>query len=202
VKKENKPKKNVICNRNKEILTINTENSCKNANGRLLRIYCDGSYSNNYDVGAWYYIILYQNTEYDHIILKRDGGVVENTNNVEMELLSVSKSLCYIRNLEKDNKISLNIHKIELYNDYLLISKLMNRSEIDNDKYWLRSDRKPIMHKELWYLLRDLDKDYNIDFHWIKGHSGDKFHDYCDKKAKELLVNKRNEIDNYNRRVV
>ena len=51
---------------------------------------------------------------------------------------------------------------------------------------WVNSQKKPVANQDLWKPLIDL---YvargNVDFEWVKGHSGDRWNDEADRLAVE-----------------
>ena len=50
---------------------------------------------------------------------------------------------------------------------------------------WKTADKKNVKNVDLWKKLKDLTKSKQIEWYWIKGHSGDPMNDLADKLAKE-----------------
>ena len=52
-------------------------------------------------------------------------------------------------------------------------------------KYWKTSSKKPVKNKDLWIKLDELSNFHNVNWKWVKGHSGHRENDIAD-----LLANK------------
>ena len=75
---------------------------------------------------------------------------------------------------------------IQIYTDsnYLKegITVWINKWEKNN---WKTSDKKNVKNIDLWKKLKDLTKTKQIEWFWIKGHSGDPMNELADRLAKE-----------------
>ena len=143
----------------------------------LTEIYTDGACIGNPGPGGWAAIILYEDCE-----KKLFGGEKYTTNN-RMELTAAIKALEYC----SSKKIKENLsEKIKIYTDsnYLKdgITKWINKWE-KND--WKTSDKKNVKNIDLWKKLKNLSKSKQIEWKWIKGHSGNPMNDLVDQLAKE-----------------
>jgi ribonuclease HI len=127
--------------------------------------------------GGWAAIIIFENEK-----KKLFGGEKLTTNN-RMELTGAIKGLEYF-NLQEEKQLSLN--EIKIYTDSIYlkegITSWINNWE-KND--WKTSDKKNVKNVDLWKKLRDLSKSKQIEWCWIKGHSGNPMNDLADKLAKE-----------------
>ena len=94
--------------------------------------------------------------------IELSGGKKETTNN-QMELMAVIKSLEHF-----DNKIDAII-----YTDskYVMdgITNYIKRWKING---WKTASKKPVKNSELWKSLDSLNSFHNIQWNWVKGHSG------------------------------
>ncbi len=52
-------------------------------------------------------------------------------------------------------------------------------------KGWRNSSGKVVKNIELWQELDKLVINHKIEWHWVKGHSGDTYNDLADKLAYE-----------------
>ena len=52
---------------------------------------------------------------------------------------------------------------------------------------WRTADKKPVKNAELWQELDALVKLHDIDWHWVKGHSGHAENDRADELARRGL---------------
>ena len=142
-----------------------------------VKIYTDGACVGNPGPGGWAAIILLENDKKELF-----GGEKLTTNN-RMELTAAIKGLEYC-NLQEGKQLSLK--EIKLYTDsvYLKegITNWISKWEKNN---WKTSDKKNVKNIDLWKKLKDLVKSKQIEWYWIKGHSGDSMNDLADKLAKE-----------------
>jgi ribonuclease HI len=142
-----------------------------------VKIYTDGACVGNPGPGGWAAIILLENDKKELF-----GGEKLTTNN-RMELTAAIKGLEYC-NLQEGKQLSLK--EIKLYTDsvYLKegITNWISKWEKNN---WKTSDKKNVKNIDLWKKLKDLVKSKQIEWYWIKGHSGDPMNDLADKLAKE-----------------
>ena len=121
----------------------------------MIQIYTDGSCNNN-KKGGYAFIILKQ----DYNIIWSDNAKTETTNN-RMELTAVIESL---KCLEKNE--SCIIHTDSQW--------VINCAQ----KKWKRNK-----NLDLWKQYDDESQERKIEFIWVKGHSGDKYNELCDKLA-------------------
>ena len=61
---------------------------------------------------------------------------------------------------------------------------LPNGYIIGNQKGWKTANKKPVKNKELWLKLDKLASKHNIDWQWVKGHSG-----HLENEKADLLAN-------------
>jgi ribonuclease HI len=50
---------------------------------------------------------------------------------------------------------------------------------------WLTSDRKPVKNQDLWQRLDELAAGHEIEWHWVRGHSG-----HVDNERADALANR------------
>ena len=135
----------------------------------MIKIYTDGSCLNNPGNG-WAAIINDSGT-----IIKISGSEKNTTNN-KMELMAP------INALKKIN----NDKKIEIYTDSkyvkLGITEWIHKWNKNN---WQTSKKENVKNKELWIELFELTKSFQINWIWIKAHSGDIFNEEVDSLAKQ-----------------
>ena len=136
----------------------------------MIKIYTDGSCLNNPGNGGWAAII-----NSDGEILKISGSEKNTTNN-KMELMAPINAL---KKINKDNKI-------EIYTDSkyvkLGITEWIHKWIKNN---WQTSKKENVKNKELWVELYKLTKSYEINWIWIKAHSGNLLNEEVDLLAKK-----------------
>ena len=52
---------------------------------------------------------------------------------------------------------------------------------------WKTAARKPVKNRDLWEALDALALDRNIEWRWVKGHSGDPGNEHADRLANEAI---------------
>ena len=141
-----------------------------------VKIYTDGACIGNPGPGGWGAIIIYGNEKKELF-----GGEKLTTNN-RMELTAAIKALEYYNKEEK--KISSMPIKIYTDSVYLKegITNWISNWEKNN---WKTADKKNVKNVDLWKKLKDLAKNSQIEWCWIKGHSNDPMNDLVDKLAKK-----------------
>ena len=133
-------------------------------------IYTDGACRGNPGQGGWGALIQYEGTEKEVY-----GGVAETTNN-QMELSAAIQGLKALK--EQCN--------VDLFTDskYVMdgITKWIHNWKKNN---WKTAAKKEVKNKELWQQLDQLMEHHEVQWHWVKGHSGDVGNEMAD-----LLANK------------
>jgi len=132
---------------------------------KKIEIFTDGSCLGNPGRGGWCAILRYKGKEK---ILK--GAQKETTNN-RMELLAVIEALQALK----------EPCEIELYSDSTYVLKGLSEW-IDG---WIKKDFKKVKNVDLWKKYIEVSKPHKIHINWVKGHSGHKENEICDKIAKE-----------------
>ena len=135
-------------------------------------IYTDGACSGNPGPGGWGAILMYK--EYKKEI---SGGNNDTTNNI-MEITAVIEALKLLKepcNLE-----------VEVYSDSAYVVNAFNNGWIYNWKKnnWKTASKDPVKNKELWEILYELVRRFNVKFIKVKGHSDNEFNNRCDELAR------------------
>lgn len=135
-----------------------------------IKIYTDGACSGNPGPGGWAAVIIYGTKE-----IAVSGGE-ENTTNNRMELLAT------IRGIEEVG----GDRDIEIYTDSKYVKDGIT-VWIHNWKKngWRTANKKPVKNIDLWQQLDRIIYKKAVQWHWIKGHSGDKYNDLVDSMAVE-----------------
>ncbi len=143
---------------------------------KKISIFTDGSSLGNPGSGGWCSILRYKNRE------KIISGGEEFTTNNKMELKAVIEALKQLK----------EPCEIDLYSDSTYVLKGIDEWL----KNWQKRNFKNVKNKELWEEFLNLKKNHKIITHWVKGHSGHKENEICDKIAKEEAL-KRKKSDNF-----
>ena len=133
-------------------------------------IYTDGACRGNPGPGGWGALIRFDSLE------KEIFGGQANTTNNQMELSAAIEGLSILK--EPCN--------VELFTDskYVMdgITQWINKWKKNN---WRTAAKKDVKNKELWQRLDELINLHQVQWHWVKGHSGDAGNEMAD-----LLANK------------
>ena len=138
----------------------------------MIKIYTDGSCIGNPGKGGWGALLVYQG-------LKKElyGFSQETTNNI-MELTAVIESL---KSMKSKYPIIITTDSNYVKNG---ITDWINSWKKNN---WKTSNKKPVKNKELWIELDNLCQLYNIEWKWVKGHSGHPGNERADALANKAI---------------
>lgn len=106
-------------------------------------------------------------------------GYKKTTNN-RMELLAVIEAL----KLLNDKAIDKNI---TIYTDSKYVMDAVTKGWVYN---WQKKGFKDKANPDLWRKFLRIYPKYKVQFEWVKGHSGDKENERCDKLAKAAAESK------------
>ena len=137
-----------------------------------ISIWTDGACSGNPGPGGWGALIKYPN------LTKKISGSVAHTTNNRMEMLAVIKSLqCINSNF-----------KITIYTDSTYVKDGIT-SWIHNWKAnnWKNSQKKDVKNKDLWQDLDAISENLDINWQWVKGHSGNIENTIADELATSAI---------------
>lgn len=131
-------------------------------------IYTDGACSGNPGPGGW----AWASTEG-----RRDSGGTTDTTNQRMELQAVLEA------------VRANPGRLIVHSDSTYVVNCFNEGWYEGwlKRDWKNSQKKPVANRDLWEPLIDLflDRSDELEFVWVKGHSGDKMNDLVDAMAVE-----------------
>ena len=135
-----------------------------------IQIYTDGACLGNPGKGGWGAILIYKEHQ-----KKIFGGEKETTNN-RMEIQAVIEAL---KALKKPSKI-------DLYTDSTYVKDGITKW-ISGWKRngWRTANRTPVKNSDLWQILESETIKHQIEWIWVKGHSGNHFNEIVDKLARE-----------------
>ena len=121
-------------------------------------IYTDGACRGNPGPGGWGALIKFDNEE------KEIFGGQNNTTNNQMELSAAIEGLATL-------KESCNV-KLFTDSKYVMdgITQWIKNWKKNN---WKTASKKDVKNKELWQKLDELISYHQVQWHWVKGHSGD-----------------------------
>ena len=127
----------------------------------MIEVYTDGAYSSSRDMGGFAFVVL-ENKEKIYSYFFNES----NTTNNRMEITAVLKALYWLKEVGKLNE------DIIIYTDSMYVIGSMTKN-------WKRNK-----NVDLFTELDNIYKQFKtIVFMHVKGHSGDKYNELCDKLA-------------------
>jgi ribonuclease HI len=138
----------------------------------LVEIYTDGACRGNPGPGGWGALL----TAGEHV--KELSGAEPLTTNNRMELTAV------IRALEALKRPS----RLRIFTD----SEYVRRGITEwvrswKARGWKTADRKPVKNQDLWERLDSLTAGHQIEWRWVRGHSGIPGNERVDQLANEAI---------------
>ncbi len=147
-----------------------------------VEIHTDGACTGNPGPGGYGIVLIYGDYRRE-----LSGGYRLTTNN-RMELMGP------IKGLEALNQKC----RVTLYSDSRYVVEGIEKGWARRwrSKGWMRNKREEAVNPDLWGQLLDLCDKHEIEFRWVRGHSGDPDNERCDQLAVQaahstgLLVDK------------
>ena len=133
-------------------------------------MFTDGACRGNPGKGGWGVLLRYGEAE-----KQLYGGDPSTTNN-KMELTAVIRGL---EALKKPSSVAITTdsrYVLEGITEWLPNWKKRN---------WKTAGKKPVKNLELWQKLDELVNRHDIDWHWVKGHSGHPENELADQLANQ-----------------
>ena len=142
------------------------------ANPPLVEIYTDGACSGNPGPGGWGALLRYGAVE------KELSGAEPLTTNNRMELMGAISAL---EALKRPARITL--HTDSTY----VRDGIMKWLKGWKAKGWMTADKKPVKNQDLWQRLEAATHIHEIEWLWVKGHSGHPENDRVDQLARDAI---------------
>ena len=135
---------------------------------KTIELFTDGACKGNPGPGGWGALLRYRDTEKELW-----GGEADTTNN-RMELMAAIQGL---RALREPCKVSLTT-------DSEYVRKgITEWIENWKRKGWRTAAKKPVKNADLWQALDEEAARHDVQWHWVKGHSGHRENEIADALA-------------------
>jgi ribonuclease HI len=135
-----------------------------------VQIFTDGACRGNPGPGGWGVLLRYNGVE------KTLHGGEEHTTNNRMELTAAIKGLQTLK----------RSCEVDLFTDSQYLKHGMTQWLAGWKKNgWRNSKRDAVKNADLWQLLDQLANLHQINWHWVKGHSGHEDNDRVDALANQ-----------------
>lgn len=148
---------------------------------KRVTIYTDGACSGNPGAGGYGVILLYGEHRKE-----LSGGFRQTTNN-RMEIMAAIAGLSALK-----TKCA-----VTLYSDsqYVVNSITKGWAKGWKTKGWCKKDGNKAVNPDLWEQLLTLCSQHQVEFCWVRGHSGNAENERCDRLAVAAAQQKNLAID-------
>ena len=133
-----------------------------------VEIFTDGACRGNPGPGGWGVLLRYGKVE-RHLY----GGEAETTNN-RMELRAAIEGLKALK-----ERCAVTLTTDSVYVRSGITEWLANWKH----KNWKTAARKPVKNVDLWRLLDEQNERHDVEWRWVKGHSGHRENEIADQLA-------------------
>lgn len=133
-----------------------------------VEIFTDGACRGNPGPGGWGVLLRYRGRE-----KTLHGGAADTTNN-RMELQAAIEGL---RALKHPCRVRLTTDSVYVKNG--ITSWLANWKA----RGWKTAGKQPVKNVDLWQALDELNQRHEVEWHWVKGHSGHRENEIADALA-------------------
>jgi ribonuclease HI len=135
-------------------------------------IYTDGACSGNPGPGGWGSVLMYNGHRRE-----LSGGDAGTTNN-RMEMMAVIQAL---ESLKRPCGVII-------YTDSVYVMKgMMEWIEQWKKRDWKTAAKKPVKNVELWQRLEQAISRHEVQWQWVKGHSGVPENERADELARSAI---------------
>jgi len=139
---------------------------------KSVQIFTDGACRGNPGQGGWGVLLRYGTTEKEHY------GYAADTTNNQMELMAAIKGLEALKQPCKVTLTTDSKYVIQGITEWIKGWKAKN---------WKNSKKKPVKNKELWQRLEHALGEHQIEWQWVKGHSGHNENERADALANKAI---------------
>jgi ribonuclease HI len=136
--------------------------------GATVEIYTDGACRGNPGPGGWAALLLFGEHE------REISGAEAQTTNNRMELTAVIRALEALKRPVEGH----------IYTDSQYVRQgVLEWLEQWKKRGWKTADKKPVKNQDLWEILDALVGRHKLEWHWVRGHSGNPGNERVDQLA-------------------
>jgi len=137
-----------------------------------IQIYSDGACRGNPGPGGWGTLLIDNGSE------KELNGAEEESTNNRMELMGAISGL---EALTKESEVVLTT------DSQYVIKGITEWMDGWKSRGWKTAAKKPVKNEDLWRRLDKACQPHEIDWQWVKGHSGHEENDRVDQLANKAI---------------
>jgi len=136
-------------------------------------IYTDGGARGNPGPGGFGAILVFGQFK------KELNGAFEHTTNNRMELMAAISAL----------ELLSEPCEATLHSDSKYVVDALNKNWLTGWKKraWKKSDKNPVLNKDLWQRLDAAQAKHKMVWKWVKGHAGNELNERCDELVHEAI---------------
>jgi ribonuclease HI len=134
--------------------------------------YTDGACRGNPGPGGWGVLLRYGDHE------KELKGAEADTTNNRMELMAAIMAL---ESLKRNCKVVLTTDSEYVKNG---ITEWMHNWK---KRGWKTANKKPVKNIDLWQRLDKAQEEHQVEWHWVRGHSGHPENERADELANQAI---------------
>ncbi len=139
---------------------------------KTVEIFSDGACRGNPGPGGWGVLLRYGKNE------RSLCGAEQDTTNNRMELTAALEGL---KSLKEPCSVILTT-------DSQYLRKGITEWIISwKAKGWKTSARQPVKNQDLWQAIDEIAQQHNIEWHWVKGHTGHRENEIADQLANQAI---------------
>ena len=143
---------------------------------KLVEVFTDGACSGNPGPGGWGAIL-----RYDGLDKELSGGAKATTNN-RMEMTA---AIAALKALRRPCRVALTTDSTYLRDG--VMKWLANWKR----RGWKTADGKPVKNKDLWQQLEAAMAPHEVEWNWVRGHSGHPENERADELARAAIARLR-----------
>ena len=139
-----------------------------------ITMYTDGACSGNPGPGGWGTVLIYGRHRKE-----LSGGEAETTNN-RMEMMAIIKGVEALKRASK----------VDIHTDSTYVLKGMTEwLEGWKQRGWRTASKKPVKNVDLWQRLEKALERHEVNWIWVRGHSGVPENERADELARNAIPN-------------
>jgi ribonuclease HI len=138
----------------------------------LVEVHTDGACSGNPGPGGWGAVLRWRGRQ------RELSGFEPQTTNNRMELRAAIGALAALK-----RPMTVRLHTDSAY----LRNGITRWLPAWKASGWRTADKKPVKNQDLWRALEAALGQHRVEWHWVKGHSGNPDNDRADQLAREAI---------------
>jgi ribonuclease HI len=153
--------------------------SAKEGEETVVEIFTDGACSGNPGPGGWGAVLRYKGKE------REINGWENPTTNNRMEMMA---AIAALEALKRPSRVHIHTDSQYLRDG---ITRYIHAWKL---RGWKTADKKPVKNIDLWQRLEAAMKPHQVEWFWVKGHSGHVENERADALARAAIAQAREHL--------